>query len=100
MLDFAVARASETLLAAGAEDLIIESPLAAGGWHLMGTARMGVDPQKSIVNEWGRSHDVKKLVCSGWEYFRYQCRSESYAHNTNTGFIYNRPNEKAFNSVI
>jgi choline dehydrogenase-like flavoprotein len=61
MLDFAVARASETLLAAGAEDLIIESPLAAGGWHLMGTARMGVDPQKSVVNEWGRSHDVKNL---------------------------------------
>jgi choline dehydrogenase-like flavoprotein len=27
----------------------------------MGTARMGVDPQKSIVNEWGRSHDVKNL---------------------------------------
>ena len=61
MLDFAVARASETLLAAGAEDLIIESPLAAGGWHLMGTARMGVNPQKSVVNEWGRSHDVKNL---------------------------------------
>lgn len=61
MLDFAVARATETLRAAGATDVIIESPLASGGWHLMGTARMGKDPQNSVVNEWGRSHDVKNL---------------------------------------
>ncbi len=31
------------------------------GWHLMGTARMGRDPERSVVNEWGRSHDVKNL---------------------------------------
>ena len=61
MLDFAVARATETLRAAGATDVIIESPLASGGWHLMGTARMGKAPQTSVVNEWGRSHDVKNL---------------------------------------
>ena len=34
---------------------------ADGGWHLMGTARMGTDPARSVVNEWGRSHDVKNL---------------------------------------
>lgn len=27
----------------------------------MGTARMGGDPATSVVNEWGRSHDVKNL---------------------------------------
>ena len=27
----------------------------------MGTARMGTDPTRSVVNEWGRSHDVKNL---------------------------------------
>jgi choline dehydrogenase-like flavoprotein len=27
----------------------------------MGTARMGNDSKKSVVNEWGRSHDVKNL---------------------------------------
>ena len=27
----------------------------------MGTARMGTDPEHSVVNEWGRSHDVKNL---------------------------------------
>ena len=27
----------------------------------MGTARMGTDPERSVVNEWGRSHDVRNL---------------------------------------
>jgi choline dehydrogenase-like flavoprotein len=27
----------------------------------MGTARMGSDPETSVVNEWGRAHDVKNL---------------------------------------
>ena len=30
-------------------------------WHLLGTARMGNDPEKSVVNKWGRAHDVKNL---------------------------------------
>ena len=30
-------------------------------WHLLGTARMGTDPERSVVNEWGRCHDVKNL---------------------------------------
>ncbi len=61
MLNFSVARATEVLEAAGATDVITEAPLAVGGWHLMGTARMGTDPETSVVNEWGRSHDVKNL---------------------------------------
>jgi choline dehydrogenase-like flavoprotein len=31
------------------------------GWHLLGTARMGTDPQSSVVDPWGRSHDVPNL---------------------------------------
>ncbi len=61
MLDHAIARASEVLRAAGAYELLTEAPIAGGGWHLMGTARMGTDPERSVVNEWGRSHDVKNL---------------------------------------
>jgi len=61
MLDYAVARAAEALRAGGATDIMSEAPLGVGGWHLMGTARMGVDPAKSVVNEWGRAHDVKNL---------------------------------------
>ena len=61
MLDFSVERATEVLKAAGAYDILTEAPIAGGGWHLMGTARMGTDPERSVVNEWGRSHDVKNL---------------------------------------
>ena len=27
----------------------------------MGTTRMGTDPERSVVNEWGRAHDVPNL---------------------------------------
>ena len=61
MLDHAVARGTEVLRAAGATDIITEAPIGVGGWHLMGTARMGTDPERSVVNEWGRAHDVRNL---------------------------------------
>ena len=61
MLEHGVARGIDLLRAAGAYDVAVESPIGAGGWHLMGTARMGTDPKRSVVNEWGRSHDVKNL---------------------------------------
>jgi len=61
MLEHSVARAVEVLQAAGATECSTESPLKPAGWHLMGTARMGIDPETSVVNEWGRSHDVRNL---------------------------------------
>ena len=48
-------------LAAGANDIRSQAPVLYSGWHLLGTARMGTNPQRSVVNEWGRSHDVKNL---------------------------------------
>jgi choline dehydrogenase-like flavoprotein len=61
MLNYSVERASEILRAAGARSIYSQAPIPIGGWHLMGTARMGTDPARSVVNEWGRSHDVKNL---------------------------------------
>jgi choline dehydrogenase-like flavoprotein len=61
MLEHGVARATEALEAAGAKRIFTESPLRVAGWHLMGTARMGTDPERSVVNPWGRCHDVKNL---------------------------------------
>jgi len=61
MLNYSVERASEILTAAGATEIYSQAPISVGGWHLMGTARMGTDPARSVVNEWGRSHDVKNL---------------------------------------
>jgi choline dehydrogenase-like flavoprotein len=61
MLEYGVARAKEALEAAGAIASSAESPWQIAGWHLMGTARMGTDPERSVVNEWGRCHDVRNL---------------------------------------
>jgi len=61
MLEHSVARGGEALKAAGASETFAVAPLPPAGWHLMGTARMGTDPTTSVVNEWGRSHDVPNL---------------------------------------
>jgi len=61
MLDHCVARAREVLEAAGAKETRAEAPFVPAGWHLMGTARMGSDPSKSVVDRHCRSHDVKNL---------------------------------------
>ena len=57
-----LARGTEVLQAAGAREILREpGPVRPTGWHLLGTARMGDDPERSVVNGWGRSHDVKNL---------------------------------------
>ena len=61
MMEHGIARSKEILTEAGATGFGVEAPIMNGGWHLMGTARMGTDPERSVVNEWGRSHDVKNL---------------------------------------
>jgi len=61
MLEHSVARARQVLEASGAHDTVTDAPLRFAGWHLMGTARMGTDPERSVVNEWGRCHDVRNL---------------------------------------
>jgi choline dehydrogenase-like flavoprotein len=61
LLDFNIARAVESLQAAGAYDVATESLMRYSGWHLLGTARMGEDPQESVVDQYGRCHDVPNL---------------------------------------
>jgi choline dehydrogenase-like flavoprotein len=62
MLAFAADRGCEVFEAAGAVEILrVLAPLDNAGWHNLGTARMGVDPDKSVVNEWGRTHDVRNL---------------------------------------
>lgn len=61
MLEHSAARATDILEAAGATEVHAGYPIAYAGWHLLGTARMGTDPETSVVNDWGRSHDVKNL---------------------------------------
>ena len=61
MLEHGLAKGCEVMRAAGARRVDTVGPIRLAGWHLLGTARMGTDPQHSVVNEWGRSHDVRNL---------------------------------------
>ena len=61
MLKHSLSTGAEVLRAAGAKEIVTSDLLDYAGWHMMGTARMGRDPANSVVNEWGRSHDVKNL---------------------------------------
>jgi choline dehydrogenase-like flavoprotein len=56
-----VYRMSESLQAAGAYETVIAPQIRATGWHLLGTAVMGDDPATSVVNGFGRAHDVPNL---------------------------------------
>ena len=62
MLDHGLARAREVLEAAGAKEVLQARLRRNAGWHLLGTARMGNDPQNSVVDRWGRAHDVPNLL--------------------------------------
>ena len=60
-MDDVTRRRAVKLTAAGAANVGVQCPILNGGWHLLGTARMGTDPERSVVNEWGRCHDVRNL---------------------------------------
>jgi choline dehydrogenase-like flavoprotein len=61
MMEHGIARASEILSAAGAKNISASRTMLNYPGHLLGTARMGANPATSVVNEWGRCHDVKNL---------------------------------------
>lgn len=61
LMDFHVERARESLEAAGAYQTFVAPQIRGTGWHQLGTAVMGTDPATSVVNEWGRTHDVPNL---------------------------------------
>jgi choline dehydrogenase-like flavoprotein len=61
IMEFHLARARESLLEAGAYETITAPRIRATGWHQLGTATMGTDPARSVVDAWGRTHDVPNL---------------------------------------
>ena len=61
MLEHGLEKGAEVMQAAGAWEIQSHGPIRMAGWHLLGTARMGKDASRSVVNEWGRSHDVRNL---------------------------------------
>jgi choline dehydrogenase-like flavoprotein len=69
MLRFHADRAAESLRAAGARELHEEVPVRASGWHLLGTARMGDDPETSVVDRDLQAHDVPGLYVADGSVF-------------------------------
>ena len=62
LLAFNVERATESLREAGAKETIVAPMIRETGWHILGTATMGADPASSVVDQWGRAHDVPNLI--------------------------------------
>ena len=66
MVDFGIARASEFFEAAGAIRTVEARLPPYTGWHLLGTARMGSDPKRSVVDGHGRMHAAGNItICDG-----------------------------------
>lgn len=63
MMEDAAAAAAEMLEAAGAKNIRVSSRLAMPGMaiHEVGTARMGADPKRSVLDPYNQTHDVKNL---------------------------------------
>ncbi|QRI66624.1 GMC family oxidoreductase (plasmid) [Shinella sp. PSBB067] len=61
LMKFNVERASEALREAGAYEVLQAPFFRETGWHMLGTCVMGDDPQTSVVDAYGRLHDVANL---------------------------------------
>ncbi len=62
LVAFGKKKTEEVMWAAGAQEVVQETRYA----HLVGAARMGSDPATSVVDQFGRTHDVANLfVCDG-----------------------------------
>jgi choline dehydrogenase-like flavoprotein len=62
LIEFGKRKTMDVMWAAGAEEVVQEARYA----HLVGAARMGSDPRTSVVDGFGRTHDIANLfVCDG-----------------------------------
>ena len=78
LMDDAAAQAAEMLEAAGAKDIKVRSRVEMPGMaiHELGTARMGNDSKKSVLNAFNQTHDVKNLfVMDGASFVSSACQN-------------------------
>ena len=63
MMEDAASSAAEMLEATGARNIVMNSQLAMPGMaiHEVGTARMGKDPKKSVLDSYSQTHDIANL---------------------------------------
>lgn len=69
MLAYGLDRAEELLRAAGVERFVRVPAPPLTGWHLLGTARMGRDAQKSVTDERGRCHTTPNVIVADGSLF-------------------------------
>ncbi|MFC9358602.1 GMC family oxidoreductase [Rhodococcus sp. NPDC057014] len=69
ILQYTVERMVELHKAAGAKQIITQELWVDQPGHLLGTARMGDDPATSVVDSFGRSHDVDNLYIADGSIF-------------------------------
>ena len=60
-LTYGMGMAEKALQQAGCYETFATPALPEAGFHLMGTARMGTDPDSSVLNQWCEAHDAKGL---------------------------------------
>lgn len=61
LLSDGMSKAKSIMQEAGAQKIYAHGPVRNSGWHIMGTARMGLDPNISVVNPIGKLHDMDGL---------------------------------------
>ncbi len=62
LIEYGNNKTMEVMRAAGATEVVQEARYA----HLVGAARMGADPATSVVDQFGRTHDIDNLfICDG-----------------------------------
>lgn len=62
LIEYGKNKTMDVMRAAGAQEVVQEARYA----HLVGAARMGSDPRTSVVDKFGRTHDIANLfVCDG-----------------------------------
>jgi choline dehydrogenase-like flavoprotein len=74
-------QAREMFEQAGIEVLSVNREVLTPGWsiHELGTARMGTDPKKSVLNQFQQSHDVKNLfVVDGSSHVNSACQNPTW----------------------
>ena len=86
--------------AANAYKSFVMGPVRNTGWHTLGTCCMGKDPKNSVVNEYGKVHDLEQFIYIRWINFSNIWRSKSSFYNSSNGFIYFRKIVSRYFSLI
>lgn len=61
MISHGIESCSKVMQAAGASEVHHVELVEQAGFHLMGTARVGDDPESSVLNKWNQAHDAGNL---------------------------------------